>query len=56
MSKALIGAFKVIDKKNSTLNIEVRQCTLIEEHLEPILCVYETATNKREVQNGDMLC
>jgi len=24
--------------------------------LEPIVCVYETGSNKKEVQQGDMLC
>jgi len=24
--------------------------------LEPIVCVYETGANKKEVQQGDMLC
>ena len=56
MSKLLIQALDKLYKSSQgdKLTYEVQTCTLIEEHLEPIFCVYPTVgRNKREEQ---MIC
>ena len=56
-SKLLVQALDKLYKGayGDKLSYEVKICTLIEEHLEPIFCVYpNTGKNKREEQ--EMIC
>ena len=53
----LVQAIEKLYKSSSgdKLTYEVNTCTLVEEHLEPIFCVYPNAgKNKREEQ--EMIC
>lgn len=50
MSKLLVQALEKLAKSSDKLSFEVKNCTLIEEHLEPILCVYPNAGKNKEVE------
>jgi hypothetical protein len=50
MSKLLVQALEKLAKSSDKLTFELKHCTLIEEHLEPILCVYPNAGKNKEVE------
>ena len=47
-SKLLIKEFEALSKTNSKMSVQVQQCTLTDEHLEPIVCVYPAKAKKGE--------